>query len=103
MVRVRVIGWDESRAWTSWYAGALGALERRLMREVGVSRGEAKRLARRLRQGECMVLPLPGAVDRSAAHSLRSLLEGLGAVAEVESAEPGDVADRADDSELSGP
>jgi hypothetical protein len=95
VVRIRVVGWDASRAWTDWYAGVLGTLERRLMRVVGVSRGEAKRLARRLRRGDCVVLPLPGAVDRSAAQSLRSYLEGLGAVAEVEDAEPGAAADRA--------
>lgn len=89
MVRIQVVGWDESRAWTDWYAGVRGTLERRLMQEVGVSRGEAKRLARRLRRGDCLVLPLPGAVDLSAAHSLRSYLEGLGAVAEVEDAAPG--------------
>src|SRR5262245_9654656 len=47
------------------------------------------------RSHECFALSLPEAADQFAAHSLRSLLESVGAVVEVETAEPGATADRA--------
>jgi hypothetical protein len=87
VISIRIIAWDSQTAWTSFAGYHPRALERRLMSLTARGRGEVKRLARRLKRHECFTLPLPAAVDRFAADSLRSLLESLGAVLRVNEVE----------------
>jgi len=84
LVSIRIIGWTDATAWTTFAGYHPRDLERRLMRLTGQGRGAVKRLVRQLKNRECITLPLPKAIDRFAAESLRSYLESLGAEVKVE-------------------
>jgi hypothetical protein len=88
VVSLRITAWDEEGSWSTFSAHHPRDLERRLVRLTGHGRGEVKRLVRRLKCRECFTLPLPSAADRFAAQTLRSLLESVGAIVEVNDAEP---------------
>jgi hypothetical protein len=84
MVSIRIIAWSDDHAWTTFLAYPSHDLERRLLHLTGWTRGDVKRLVRRLKNRECLTLPLPGATDANAAEPLRSLLESVGAWADIE-------------------
>jgi hypothetical protein len=82
MVRLRIVSWDLSQAWTSLSGHHPHDLERRLVRYTGRSRGEVKQLVRQIKERECIDVLLN--TDRFAAESFRSFVESLGAAASIE-------------------
>ena len=84
MVSICITQWDDGVAWTNLAGYHPRDLERRLVLLTGMGRGEVKRLARQLRNRDCITLPLRGADNCYAADSLRSFLESLGAAVTVQ-------------------
>jgi hypothetical protein len=94
VVSIRIIDWDEEKAWAAFASYHPRDLERRLVRLTGQGRGEVKHLVRQLKHCECITFALPEAEDRFAAESLRGFLESVGAVVSVEDAERAAAPDR---------
>jgi hypothetical protein len=86
VVSIRIIEWNKEKAWAALASYHPRDLDRRLTRLTGRGRGEVKHLVWQLKHGEFITLALREAGDRFAAESLRSLLESVGAVINVEDA-----------------
>jgi hypothetical protein len=79
VVVLRIVRWNENAAWVDWPEYYRTNLEWRLARITAMDKFEIKRLARRIRNRECVEIPMNEGIDALDAESLRSFLEGVGA------------------------
>lgn len=84
LVRIQFINWNSESGWMTFEANHPRDLERRLVVLTGWGRRDVKRLIQVLKDRKCVTIPLPKAVDRFAAESLRSFFESLGAIITLE-------------------
>src|SRR6478609_7272621 len=85
-ITLRVVDWDESKAWSNFHRYHPKDLERRVVSSTGQRPGVAKELVRRLKRREQVTLELAKVKDELGAQSLRSFLESVGAIVEVSNA-----------------
>ena len=85
MIVLRIVRWNTDAAWVDWPEYYRSALELRLARNTALDKQTIKRLAGRIRDRECVEIPMNDGIDEFEAESLRSFLEGVGAEVATES------------------
>ncbi len=81
MIVIKIHAWHPEQAYGSY---ELDAIERRLEMYTNLKKREITQLAKQIRDQTCQEISLAKAKDRYEAHSMRSLLDGLGAETSVE-------------------
>jgi hypothetical protein len=84
VVVLRIVRWNSDSAWVDWPKYYRSDLEWRLARDTDLDKITIKRLARQIRDRECVEIPMAEGIDELEAHSLRSFLEGVGGVVATE-------------------
>jgi len=85
LVFLRITRWDSAIAYVDWPDYYRSSITQHLSRLTGFDKLSVKRLARKIRDRECVTIPMKEAVDEFDAETLRGLLQGVGAEVVTES------------------